>query len=109
VPFIVDGAEDLIEMPRIARPRPSVPQLIGLGLPEGPAPYRTASEVSMTPRSVINASTSRSLRQKRKDSHTPWLVTSQESNGTSTDGLRVIGSCGEHATQGASRKASRSI
>jgi hypothetical protein len=38
VTFAVDGEEDLIQMPLIARPGPSAPQLIGVGLPEFPAP-----------------------------------------------------------------------
>ena len=36
--YSLDGEEDLVQMPLIARPGPSAPQLIGRGLPELPAP-----------------------------------------------------------------------
>jgi hypothetical protein len=36
--FAVDGEEDFIEMPRIARSGAPTPELVGIGLPELPAP-----------------------------------------------------------------------
>jgi hypothetical protein len=38
VTFAVDGEEDRIQMPRIARSGTPAPELIGMGLPELPAP-----------------------------------------------------------------------
>jgi hypothetical protein len=67
----MDGPKHLVRVPRIPGAGAPPTELMGRGLPAGPAPIRPASEVRITPRSAISSSTSRELRPKRTERQTP--------------------------------------
>ena len=66
----------LVEMRLVPRPWPETPELIRRRLTKLRHHLRIASEVTMMPRSNSNSSTSRKLRQNRKESHPAWLMIS---------------------------------
>jgi hypothetical protein len=72
----IDRPKDLIEMPRVAWSRAATAHLVGIRLPKLPAPRADRSYDTSTPGANSSSSTSRSLRQNRSYSQTPWLMRS---------------------------------
>ena len=72
-----DGEEDLIHMPRVATTRATTAQFIGRGLTKFQTPlphsFRGHDDPALC---VVRSSTSRKLSEKRKYSHTAWLIIS---------------------------------
>ena len=76
VPFAMNGQKDLVQVPFVARARPSAPQPIGVVLATLPTPLADGFMGHRDTAFQQSVCTSRSLRVKREESQTPWRMIS---------------------------------
>jgi len=70
----IDGQHHLVQMPFITTLGLAAAQRVGIGLPKLQSPLPDALVCAEDPPLAISSSMSRKLSEKRKYSHTAWLM-----------------------------------